>query len=95
MLLILEHWVLCIVILLQGGAQQDLRASLEVQVRPHGGGERGQRRPDRAGAPAGGQTPHPDGHAPLEEVPGAPEPGPRTPDGVSSASRSRLLGPRS
>lgn len=56
---------------------------MEVKVRPTGGGERGQRRADRAGAEAGGQTPGPVRHAPLEELQRAQEPGPRTPDRVS------------
>lgn len=56
---------------------------MEVKVRPASGGERGQCRADRAGSEAGGEATGPDQHAPLEELPGAPEPGPGTPDRVS------------
>jgi len=69
--------------LLTGGAQPALRPSVEVNVRPSGRGERGQRRLHRAGSEAGGEIPRPDRHAPLEGLQRAQEPGPRTPDSVS------------
>lgn len=49
-------------------AQEDLRTSVEVEVRANGCGERGQRRPDRAGPEAGGETPGAVRHAQLEVV---------------------------
>lgn len=58
---------------------------MEVKVRPFGRGERGQRRADRAGSEAGGETPGPHRHAPLEGLQRAQEPGPRTPDRVSQS----------
>lgn len=69
--------------LLKDRAQQDIRPPVEVYLRPSGCGECGQCRADRAGVEAGGKTPNPHRHAPLEDLQRAQEPGPRTPDWVS------------
>lgn len=52
---------------------ENLRAAVEVQVWANGDCERGQCRPDRAGPETGGSTPNSHGHAPLEDLPGAPQ----------------------
>ena len=72
---------------------------MEVEVRPSGGGERGQCRVDRAGPEAGGEAPGPNRHVPLEDLQRAQEPGPRTPDRVSETFTDplvlhSLLGPK-
>ena len=77
--------------LLLDRTQQDLRPSVEVHLRPHGPGERGQCRHDWAGAEAGGTPPHQDGHAPLEVLPRDQKQGLRTPVRVGESLRRPLL----